>query len=112
MTIDLSALTPPPTFTNATLASCGSLATAVRATAHFDLSQATSFAKTSSGQTSDQQKGRRKSVKPILSCLILSFLVLQACATTFHKGIAPLNVSGDRKTLTVDVAIADAIILR
>eukprot|EP01043_Picozoa_sp_COSAG02_P072018 COSAG02_NODE_13402_length_1398_cov_20.606546_1_plen_380_part_00 len=61
--ISLAGLTPPPIFTNATLASCGSLDNV-------------------------------------------------SCAALFPGKLAPLNVSEDKLTLTVDVAIADCIILR
>ena len=61
--ISLAGLKPPPSFTNATLASCGSLTP-------------------------------------------------KACAARQPHNVAPLNVSADKLTLTVDVAIADCIILR
>ena len=38
--------------------------------------------------------------------------VAKACAARQPHNVAPLNVSADRLTLTVDVAIADCIILR
>ena len=61
--ISLAGLKPPPSFTNATLASCGALA-------------------------------------------------MKACAARQPNKVAPLNVSADKLTLTVDVAIADCIVLR
>ena len=61
--VSLARLRPPPSFTNATLASCGSL-------------------------------------------------TMAACAARQPHEVVPLNVSADKLTLTVDVAIADCIILR
>lgn len=61
--ISLAGLKLPPRFTNATLASCGSLA-------------------------------------------------MKACAARQSNKLVPLNVSTDKLTLTIDVAIADCIVLR